>query len=93
MTAVKDALREMAAECEKALAVRKTTVGAKWCLERCRAALAEAEKDESELLAALKALYAACEHRANTEGGDFGEIIGPAAEQAEQVLSKHAKKD
>ncbi len=41
-----------------------------------------------DLLAALKALYTAVELRANREGGDFGEDIGPAAEIAAQAIAK-----
>lgn len=81
-----DALREMAAECERALAVRKTTVGAKWCLERCRAALTAAEKDESELVAALKSLVRAW------DGSVFGTVyeMKRAIPHARAILAKHA---
>ena len=40
-----------------------------------------------ELERALRRLYYACELRANKEGGDFGPIIGPAAEIADAALS------
>lgn len=46
--------------------------------------------NETELLAVVKAaraLYAACEQRANEEGGDFGPDIGPAAEAVEHALA------
>jgi len=41
-----------------------------------------------DLLAALNALYKACEWRANQEGGDFGPDIGPAAEMADAAIAK-----
>lgn len=47
----------------------------------------------SEMLAALTALYEACERRANEEGGDFGDDIGPAAELADAAIAKAALLD
>ena len=41
-----------------------------------------------DLLEALKGLYEACELRANADGGDFGEDIGPAAYLAEAAIAK-----
>lgn len=41
-----------------------------------------------DLYEALVALHAACELRANQEGGDFGPDIGPAAELAKAALLK-----
>lgn len=43
---------------------------------------------KADLLTALKILYDACELVANEEGGDFGPIIGPAAEIAEAAIDK-----
>jgi hypothetical protein len=40
------------------------------------------------LLGALEGLYEACELRANADGGDFGEDIGPAAYLAEAAIAK-----
>ena len=41
-----------------------------------------------DLLAALQALFEACEQRANTEGGDFGSSIGPAAALATAAIAR-----
>ena len=43
-----------------------------------------------DLLAALQALLEACEQRANTEGGDFGSGIGPAAALATAAIARAA---
>jgi len=42
----------------------------------------------SDMLDALQALLAACEEDANATGGDFGPVIGPAAQKAEAALAK-----
>lgn len=41
-----------------------------------------------DLLEALVALYDACELEANRRGGDFGPIVGPAAEQADAAIAR-----
>ena len=41
-----------------------------------------------DLLAALQILLEACEQRANTEGGDFGSGIGPAAALATAAIAR-----
>lgn len=41
-----------------------------------------------EMLEALEKLLEACEHEANRTGGDFGPIIGPAAEVAESLIAR-----
>ena len=48
----------------------------------------EAADTIKALLEALKGLYEACELRANADGGDFGEDIGPAAYLAEAAIAK-----
>jgi hypothetical protein len=73
-----------------------------WCghiapaIARLKSALdARASADAGQpvgagLHSALAELYAACELRANREGGDFGPDIGPAAERAEAALAAPA---
>ena len=56
--------------------------------ERERANKLEAQC--AAMRAALEGLYGACELHANQEGGDFGPIIGPAAEAAQSALSPDA---